>query len=94
MAILDILKFQNLDYSSSLLDWRLFFLASIPLSLIWYFLRQRSDGIDITKYSHLPQPGLADPVRGHLGWLEKIAVEGDVRRAFGTGHTIPTAIKD
>jgi hypothetical protein len=94
MEILEILKTQNLDYSSSLLYWRIFFLASIPLSLVLYFVRKRSNGIDITTYSHLPQPGPADPVRGHWGWLEKIAVEGDARRAFGTSHSRCLAISD
>lgn len=87
MAILEFFTSQRPDYSGFSLDWRLVFLACVPLGLIFYFFgRKRSDYIDITKYAHLPQPGPADPVRGHWGWLEKIAVEGDVRRAFGTGH--------
>ncbi|KAF2445354.1 cytochrome P450 52A11 [Karstenula rhodostoma CBS 690.94] len=82
MAIFQLFMSQSLN-SSSFLDWRLLFLALVPLSLVYcFFGRKGSEGIDITKYSHLPQPAPADPVRGHWPWLEKIAAEGDVRRAF------------
>lgn len=91
MALVNLFSMQNLSFPTSLLDWRVLVLASIPLSLIYYYYAgKKSDAIDIRRYSHLPQPAVSDPLRGHWGWLEKIAVEGDVRRAFGTLSSVWT----
>ncbi|KAF1979709.1 cytochrome P450 52A11 [Bimuria novae-zelandiae CBS 107.79] len=79
MALLSVFS----DLSASFIYWRVLFLTSIPLSLIYYFVRRtRSGSPDIRQYSHFPQPEAADPVRGHWAWLERIGGEGDPRRAF------------
>lgn len=66
----------------AVIRWRLFFLAAIPLAVVYYWRYRKVQPLDIKQYSHFPQPEPADPVRGHWPWIEKAAAEGDPRRAF------------
>ncbi|KAF7534201.1 hypothetical protein G7054_g6409 [Neopestalotiopsis clavispora] len=74
--------FEHWDLAS---NWRVsLLLAAFPLLLGWWFLFRSSkpQGIDMSKYTHFPQPEAADKSRGHWPWVEKIAAEGDPRRSF------------
>lgn len=80
MALLNIIS----DIPSIFIYWKVALLVSTALGLVYYYFRRNKSPVllDLKAYSHFPQPDVADPVRGHWAWLEKIAVEGDVRRAF------------
>ena len=83
MTLLDLLSSPNIERLNGLFRWRLLLLAVIPLALT-YLVRKftKAKPLDLKQYSHFPQPEPADPVRGHWPWVEKIAAEGDPRRAF------------
>ena len=63
-------------------QWKTHVLAGISLIVVYYLRTRTPSRIDLKEYSHFPQPETADPVRGHWPWIEKIAAQGDARRAF------------
>jgi hypothetical protein len=83
MALLGVFASLDPETVPVLLNWKILILATIPLALA-YFIRQKTKAkpLSLEQYSHFPQPEPADPVRGHWPWVEKIAAEGDPRRAF------------
>ena len=84
MALFDLFTANDHGLASVLPYWRILLLVSIPLSVVYLYLRTaRPRDVDIRQFSHFPQPEEADPKRGHWPWLEKIGGEGDPRRAFG-----------
>ncbi|KAH6861218.1 cytochrome P450 [Alternaria rosae] len=83
MGLLDLLSSPTIERLNELFRWRLLLLAVIPLALTYLVLKfTKAKPLDLKQYSHFPQPEPADSIRGHWPWVEKIAAEGDPRRAF------------
>jgi len=82
MALSSLLSFQIHEILSASLIWKLLVAAVITLAIAYYLQRKKAKTLDLKRYAHFPQPEPADPVRGHWAWVERIAGEGDPRRAF------------
>ncbi|KAL6706358.1 hypothetical protein ACN47E_005464 [Coniothyrium glycines] len=84
MTLLSLLKFEGYSASDGLIQWKIIAIVAVLSMAMLYHLRRlgASHHVDLKQYSHFPQPDIADAVRGHIPWLEKVAVLGDPRRAF------------